>query len=85
MLPIKDYPGPRRRMPWMTWAIILLNIAIFLYQVSLGPDASAFMFAYSVVPFALTHVLLARTRRSDVVRHHFARQLVTVVHRLSAH
>jgi membrane associated rhomboid family serine protease len=55
MLPIKDYPGPRRRMPWMTWAIILLNIAIFLYQVSLGPNASAFMFAYSVVPFALTH------------------------------
>jgi len=42
-------------MPWMTWAIILLNIAIFLYQVSLGPDASAFMFAYSVVPYALTH------------------------------
>lgn len=42
-------------MPWMTWTIILLNIAIFLYQVSLGPDASAFMFAYSVVPFAITH------------------------------
>ena len=55
MLPIKDYPGPRRRMPWMTWTIILLNIAIFLYQVSLGPDAPAFMFAYSVVPFAITH------------------------------
>lgn len=55
MLPIKDYPGPRRRIPWMTWTIILLNIVIFLYQVSLGPDAPAFMFAYSVVPFALTH------------------------------
>jgi len=56
MLPIKDYPGPRRRMPWMTWAIILLNIAIFSLP---GPhsvqDASAFMFAYSVVPYALTH------------------------------
>jgi len=57
VLPIKDYAGPRRRMPWMTWAIILLNIIIFLYQVSLGPDASAFMFAYSVVPFAITHGL----------------------------
>ena len=39
----------------MTWGLILTNIAIFLYQVSLGPDASAFMFAYSVVPFAITH------------------------------
>jgi membrane associated rhomboid family serine protease len=55
MLPIKDYPGPRRRMPWMTWGLILTNIAIFLYQVSLGPDAPAFMFAYSVVPSAITH------------------------------
>jgi len=55
VLPIKDYPGPRRRMPWMTWGLILTNIAIFLYQVSLGPDASAFMFAYSVVPSAITH------------------------------
>lgn len=42
-------------MPWMTWGLILTNIAIFLYQVSLGPDTSAFMFAYSVVPSAITH------------------------------
>src|SRR5438067_12421476 len=55
MLPIKDYPGPRRRLPWVTWGIIAVNIVVFLYQVSLGPDAPAFMFAYSVVPVALTH------------------------------
>jgi len=28
---------------------------VFLYQVSLGPDAPAFMFAYAVVPAAITH------------------------------
>jgi membrane associated rhomboid family serine protease len=55
MIPIKDYPGPRRRVPWATWGLIAANVAIFLYQVSLGPDAPAFMFAYSVVPVALTH------------------------------
>jgi membrane associated rhomboid family serine protease len=55
MIPIKDYPGPRRSIPWVTWALIAANILIFLYQVSLGPDAPAFMFAYSVVPVALTH------------------------------
>lgn len=55
MIPIKDYAGPRRRLPWITWGLIAVNVAVFLYQVSLGPDASAFMFAYSVVPAALTH------------------------------
>src|ERR1051326_4190181 len=55
MIPIKDYPGPRRRMPWMTWAIIAVNVVVFLYEVSLGANTQAFMFAYSVVPVALTH------------------------------
>jgi len=32
-----------------------VNVVVFLYQVSLGADAQAFMFAYSVVPVALTH------------------------------
>jgi membrane associated rhomboid family serine protease len=55
MIPIKDYPGPRRRMPWVTWGLIAINVVIFLYEVSLGPDAPAFIYAYSVVPTALTH------------------------------
>src|SRR3984893_9017569 len=42
-------------MPWMTWAIIAVNVIVFLYEVSLGPNTAAFMFAYSVVPVALTH------------------------------
>src|SRR6266568_949565 len=57
VIPIKDYAGPRRRLPWITWGLIAVNVVIFLYQVSLGPDAPAFMFAYSVVPVALTHGL----------------------------
>jgi len=55
VIPIKDYAGPRRRFPWINWGIILVNIAVFLYQVSLGPQAQDFMFAYAVVPVALTH------------------------------
>ena len=38
MIPIKDYAGPRRRLPWITWGLISINVIIFLYQVSLGPD-----------------------------------------------
>src|SRR5256886_6751918 len=55
MIPLKDYAGPRRHMPWMTWSLIAINIVVFLYQLSLGPDAPAFAFAYAVVPVALTH------------------------------
>jgi membrane associated rhomboid family serine protease len=55
MIPIKDYPGPRRSIPWITWLLIVINIVVFLYEVSLGSSTSAFIFAYSVVPVALTH------------------------------
>ena len=55
MIPIKDYPGPRRSLPVVTWGIIIINVIVFLYQVSLGPDAQEFMFAYSVVPAGLLH------------------------------
>ncbi len=60
MIPIKDYTWPRRRMPWVTWGIIAVNIAVFLYQVSLGPAASAFMFAYAVVVITLLFRSLQR-------------------------
>jgi membrane associated rhomboid family serine protease len=53
MIPLKDYPEPRRTIPWVTWGLIAINIAIFLYQVSLGPAIESFIFAYSVVPAAL--------------------------------
>ena len=57
MIPIKDYAEPRRRLPWVTWGLIIANVVVFLYQVSLGSNAPAFMFAYAVVPMAITHGL----------------------------
>ena len=68
MIPIKDYAGPRRRLPWITWGLIAVNVVVFLYQVSLGTDAQAFMFAYSVVPVALTHGI-PQTSLPDVPAH----------------
>jgi len=55
VIPIKDYAGPRRRLPWVTWGLIAVNVVVFLYQISLGANAQEFIFAYSVVPVALTH------------------------------
>ena len=80
MFPIKDYAGPRRRMPWMTWTIILLNVVIFLYQVSLGSNASAFMFAYSVVPFAITHGVPQTDLLGTPTPSHFTRQFQSISH-----
>src|SRR5579859_6017053 len=54
MIPIQDLAGPRRRLPWVTWGLIVANVVVFLYQIGLGPAASAFMFAYGVVPAAIT-------------------------------
>jgi len=68
VIPIKDYAGPRRRLPWITWGLIAVNVVVFLYQVSLGADAQAFIFAYSVVPVALTHGI-PQTSLPDVPAH----------------
>ena len=65
MIPLKDYPGPRRSLPWVTWAIIAINVAVFLYQVSLGPAVEDFIFAYSIVPAALVRGI----PQTDLLQH----------------
>ncbi len=55
MIPLRDDPGPRRSMPWVTWGLILINVLVFLYEVSLGSRTNDFIFAYSVVPIAIVH------------------------------
>ena len=55
MIPLKDYPGPRRRFPFVTYGLIIVNILVFLYELSQGPQVQGFICAYGVVPEALTH------------------------------
>jgi len=50
MIPLKDL-NPRRTTPFVTVLIILANVAVFLYQVSLGPRAGqALIYAFGMVP-----------------------------------
>jgi len=50
VIPIKD-DNPTRRLPWVTLAIIALNIAVFLYESSLGDAAlTSFITRWSFVP-----------------------------------
>ncbi len=50
MLPISDGPTPNRRIPWVTWGLILANLVVFLYELSLGAGVDAFIRNYGTIP-----------------------------------
>ncbi len=50
MLPISDGPSPRRGIPWVTWGLILINVIIFLFELSLGSGLDSFIRNYGTVP-----------------------------------
>jgi membrane associated rhomboid family serine protease len=56
MLPIRD-DNPTRVIPWLTIALIVANVALFLYQVSLpAPVRQELVFRRGLVPALVTHL-----------------------------
>ena len=56
MIPLKDL-NPRRRFPIMTLLLILANVIVFLYQITLPPAAAdAFVKTWALTP---SHIKLA--------------------------
>jgi membrane associated rhomboid family serine protease len=53
VVPLRDN-NPTRIVPVVTYAIIALNIAAFVYQLSLGPYLENFLRVWAVVPHTLT-------------------------------
>lgn len=49
MFPIGDR-NPRSSFPIVTLSLIVVNIAVFLYELSLGPGLNAFIERYGVIP-----------------------------------
>ncbi|MDL1956980.1 MAG: rhomboid family intramembrane serine protease [Candidatus Desulfofervidus auxilii] len=49
MFPLKD-TIPSRTFPWVTISLIIFNVLVFFYQISLGPYVEKFVFIYGVVP-----------------------------------
>jgi rhomboid family protein len=45
ILPIRGAPA-RQRRPWVTLGLIVVNVAVFLYQLHIGPRASAHLFLH---------------------------------------
>ena len=54
MIPIKD-DNPTHTVPFVTILLILANVAVFVYQVSLGREAQAFIYRLGAVPWEITH------------------------------
>ncbi|MBI3159558.1 MAG: rhomboid family intramembrane serine protease [Chloroflexi bacterium] len=53
MIPIRD-TIPSRRLPLVTWLLLGLNLAVFLYELSLGPGLlNEFIGQYALVPARL--------------------------------
>lgn len=52
MIPFRDNI-PSRSFPIITVSIILLNVAVFLYELSLGPALDSFISEYGVTPAAV--------------------------------
>ncbi len=56
MIPIKD-DVPTSTFPAVTVAIILLNVLVFGYQVSLGPRYGEFLvYRAGIIPYEITHL-----------------------------
>ncbi|MGB2870175.1 MAG: rhomboid family intramembrane serine protease [Bacteroidota bacterium] len=49
MIPLKDR-NPTRTVPFVNIAIIVVNVAVFLYEVSLGSSLGIFVDRYAVIP-----------------------------------
>lgn len=66
MIPIRD-SIQARRYPLVNNGIIALNIVIFLYQVTLGPQGSyQFILAFAVIPQEVTGLLLEGPAYRDI-------------------
>jgi membrane associated rhomboid family serine protease len=56
LLPLKDI-NPTEHRPIVTYGLIAANVAVFIYQLVLGPTRNTdFVLGYGVVPFEITHL-----------------------------
>ncbi|WP_096893548.1 rhomboid family intramembrane serine protease [Candidatus Scalindua japonica] len=68
MIPIRDR-NPSGTFPYITIGIIVINVFIFLYELSLGSDLNKFINQYGVVPIKITHYY--RTSNSTLIETFF--------------
>jgi membrane associated rhomboid family serine protease len=66
MIPLRDNAAPRRLTP-INSMLIVANIAVFVYELSLGVGVAAFVERYALVPAAVTQALGNAHRSIDTL------------------
>ncbi|HEY2955485.1 MAG TPA: rhomboid family intramembrane serine protease [Candidatus Eisenbacteria bacterium] len=56
MIPLRDQ-NPSQSTPVVTRALIAVNVATFLYELSLGPELRDFMFSWGLIPARIPEAL----------------------------
>ncbi len=54
-IPLSDNPGPRRSFPFVNYALILINVAVFVYELTLPDQGQCFTNDYALIPSAVLH------------------------------
>ncbi|MGC2277815.1 MAG: rhomboid family intramembrane serine protease [Candidatus Binatus sp.] len=62
MIPLRDNAAPRRLTP-VNVALIAANVAVFVYELSLGARVAAFVERFALVPASVTGALTISTHR----------------------
>jgi membrane associated rhomboid family serine protease len=63
MIPLRDNVAPRRLTP-INSALIAANVAVFVYELSLGTRVAAFVERFALVPAAVTRALTSGAHRN---------------------
>lgn len=66
MLPLINTSRPRQR-PYLTYAIIGVNVLVFLWQLSLADTYQAYL-DYAIVPYEITHAFFRVETALDIFR-----------------
>ena len=56
MIPFKD-DNPTERYPMVTVFLIVINVLVFLYQLSLGRGVERFLFQMGAIPYEISHMV----------------------------
>jgi len=63
MIPLRDNAAPRRLTP-VNIALIAVNVAVFVYELSLGPRVAAVVDKFALVPAAVTRAVSSGAPRN---------------------
>ena len=66
MIPLRDNAALRRLTP-INLALIFANVAVFVYELSLGPRVAAFVERFALVPAAVTGALTGAHREAGAL------------------